>query len=89
MIIYKYPITTADEQTLTLPLGSKILSVQCINEQLYVYALVDENSVAVTMKTILVFGTGQEIEEPIPLMNYIGTVQQYKGMYIWHVFERR
>lgn len=84
--IYKYILPVIDEQTILLPVGYRILSVQNQNDYLSLWAIV---GMGVEREEVYfrIFGTGQPINtEDLEGLTYLGTVQ-IKGM-VWHVFYR-
>lgn len=84
MAIWKYPLAITDLQSVMMPVGAEILTVQMQGSQLCLWAKV--NTVAVPKaRRIEIAGTGH----PIPDVGrrYISTVQQLGGSLIWHVFE--
>lgn len=90
MRIYKYRLEVADRQTIWMPKGAKILTVQDQGEAglLSLWAQVDETIGEVEDRVIAIYGTGnimpvaqEEIGE------YIATAQTHNGMLVWHVFE--
>ena len=85
MKIYKYVLLIADEQTIEIPLGSKILCVQNQKEDLCIWAEVNPKNNLVK-RTFLVIGTGHNT--PNSRDNYIGTVQTLNGNLVWHVYEK-
>lgn len=84
MKIFKYYITADRYQTIEIPVGFRLLSVQNQNEQICIWALVDNSK---PLKTLAVecFTTGQECK-PISLDGYLGTVQLDGGNFVTHVF---
>lgn len=84
--IWKFPIQIVNTQSVIMPYGSKILCVQTQGEQACLWAQV---KVADTMsdRTIDIFGTGHDIAD-LFTRTYIGTIQQFGGRLVWHVFER-
>lgn len=90
--IYKYPIYPVRSQTVQIPWGAKILSVQVVEDQPVIYALVDSQKTPVPF-TIFIFGTGWDLEEGntwgsgLPLdIHFVGTFQQPEEKLVWHVF---
>ena len=85
--IWKYALMTpSDQQSVSLPIGAKVLCVQMQHGLATVWALVEEDAGVGAMTTFYMFGTGH----PIPLhlqemIEYVGTVQQ--DMFVWHVFK--
>lgn len=81
--IFKYALRITDgPQTVFMPLGSRILSVQNQNGNLTFWALVDDRRDKVPRK-FLVVGTGQDFDAF--KLQYVGTAQF--GVFVWHVFE--
>ncbi len=78
--IYKYVLELQDQQFVTLPEQYQILTVIEQDGKMVLYAKVKEEKVTKNV-TILIRGTGHEIEENV---NYINTVKM--GYYVWHVF---
>ncbi len=84
MKIYKYEIKLDDDQTISLPTGAKILTVQIQGRIPYIWAMFDENLGGLEPRKISVIGTGNPMPE---VGRYIGTFQMLEGMLVWHVFE--
>ena len=82
--IWRYPINVAGEQTVKMPQGAQLLSVQIRDGMLTVWAKVYPGNPTVEKK-IFVYGTGHPL--PHDPGNYVGTVQA--GPLVWHVFEER
>ena len=81
--VYKYPLIVDDVQTVTLPVGAKII---CIKEQhgdLCLWALVDPNETRTEAVKIRCAGTGHPIEEDV---EYIDTVMLRSGYLVFHFF---
>ncbi|MGG7470785.1 DUF7352 domain-containing protein [Chryseobacterium arthrosphaerae] len=80
--IYKYQLETTDQQTITMPVGSEIISLQIQHGVPCIWAKVNTYN-EVGDRTFVTFGTGQ----PLPENNleFIGTYQS--GQYVFHVFE--
>ena len=84
MKIYKYELSIESNQTLTMPRGSKILSIQLQQERLYLWAIVNNQNDAKERRFTIV-GTGHEFN--LSGLRYISTVQQRGGALVWHIFE--
>lgn len=83
--IYKYELNELPYRTkLELPKTHKILCVQYQNNQLYLWAIVDDSSPQKQIE-IIVYGTGHEIDDVINL-SYITTIQE--PPYVWHLFKK-
>lgn len=90
MIVGKYMLQITDEQTVMMPFGAQILSVQFQKDHnhrdnLQLWALIDETSTNKQHREIRIVGTGNPIEEHPGV--FIGTVQEAGGALIWHVFD--
>lgn len=83
--IYKYPVEVADIQTILLPLGAQILSVQEQNGQPYIWAILDTETDSEPRRFRL-YGTGHNIETD-NVLKYIGTFQLLCGRLVYHLFE--
>ena len=84
--IFKYTLDIVDEQTLNLPTGSKIVSVIEQNNDVVLYALVDDEEKHTNGHVIRIVGTGH----PFPDCGehfFVGTVSNHAGSRVWHVFE--
>lgn len=83
--IYKYPLEIVDEQIVNVPAGAILLTVQVVNNEICLYAIVDESQ-PLKQRLINIYGTGQPIDDEIYLKSrYIDTV--IHGQYVWHIFE--
>jgi hypothetical protein len=85
--IYKVELKITDVQTIELPSGAEILTVQNQRNSLCLWALVETDAKLVS-RVIEIIGTGNPIE-PRP-RKYIGTAQISHGEFpfVWHVFEQ-
>jgi len=86
MTIYKYPIRATDVQSVEMPEGAEILTVQTQNGDACIWALVNEDA-PYKVRRIEVFGTGHQVSEEHK-RKYIGTFQLRGGALVFHVFER-
>ena len=82
--ILKYPLQVTDRQTVALPRGAKVLSVQDQRGILCLWALVATDAEIVNVD-IRIHGTGHELPDDASAYAHLGTVQQ--GQYVWHVFK--
>ena len=86
--IHKYPLTMADIQTVEMPSGAEILTVQTQVATPCIWALVDTDN-PVEEHSFAIFGTGHPIHEDIWVRHkYISTFQLSDGKFIFHLFER-
>lgn len=84
MKIYKYTLKVVEEQTISLPKGAIILTVQAQNSFfISLWAIVDPNMQDKEYVTFEIIGTGNEIS--LRPRVYISTVQM--GILVWHIFQ--
>jgi hypothetical protein len=85
--IFKYKLENIDQQTIEIPLPARILSVVEDNDDIVLYAVVDDDQdVPKIPVDISIKGTGDVIESGIGLYTFLGTVKLFNGNEIWHVF---
>lgn len=82
--IHKFELYPATVQSMMMPIGAEILSVQVQHEHPYLWAKVDTDVDRATRR-FAVIGTGHEIPEGV--IEYIGTIQLEGGSLVFHVFE--
>lgn len=84
MRIHKYTLALEDMQTLFLPEGAKLLTVNTQEGCPRLWALCDLEK-PLEQRKIAIYGTGQDIGDKPG--NYIGTFQLREGLLIFHCFE--
>lgn len=84
--IYKYELQIEDTQTLALPKGAQVLTVQVQHGKVCLWALVNPKQPVLEDHTIEMRGTGHPIESGG--LRYYSTVQLDGGRLVFHVFER-
>ena len=87
-VIYKYSLgkgPTFMGKIIDMPFGAHILDVQMQNENITLWAVVEENSIDIRPRTFIVLGTGDNFPRE-RAFEHIGTVQDELG-YVWHIFE--
>lgn len=84
MRIWKYTLIVVDRQTLFLPEGARILTVQMQDYAPQLWAIVDESEPS-EPREIAIYGTGNPMPDEPGI--YIGTFQMHDGALVWHVFE--
>jgi hypothetical protein len=82
--IYKYPLQTADEQTVVMRAGAWPLCVQVQNGAPCLWAMVDDQQPE-QEATFRVIGTGHPIPDADRL-GYVGTYQLAAYGLVFHVF---
>jgi hypothetical protein len=84
--IYKYPLEITDTQEILIPHDSVILDIQFQNDTLCLWALISDTEETSKDKiTVNIVGTGNPASH-VDTSRYIGTVQQFGGSLVWHVF---
>lgn len=84
--IWKYPLAITDEQTIRMPIGANILSVQFQGDALCLWAMVD-STIPKEGRHIQIHGTGHDCYD-VSSAKYIGTALQPGVPLVWHVFEK-
>lgn len=83
--IYKYHVRIDDVQTIDLPQGAQVLSVQVQDGIPYIWACVNPSAKS-EPRQFRLYGTGHPIEEDC-LLKFIGTFQIFGGRLVYHLFE--
>ena len=90
MVIWKFNLKITDRQTVEMPFGAEILSVQQQGSAgLQLWAIVDPDG-AKEHRVIEIVGTGTpmaDVDEEDLARFHIATVQVRGGALVWHVFE--
>jgi hypothetical protein len=81
--IFKYIL---DGDPLTLPAGSKVISVKNQHDNIVLYAIVDTDINDKMIYSIFITGTGQEIGKDLTDYTFLGTVSLLGGEFMFHVF---
>lgn len=81
MVIWKYDLY--ERKSLELPFNHKVLSVQVQNDVIYVWIMLDETQPFTYKRDFMIIATGELVN---PVWDYVGTVQLYNGLYVYHVF---
>lgn len=85
-VIYKYELALKYKQDIELPMDYDVLSVQCQNNSIMLWAVVYPTAEKVPRR-IYIFGTGEKLPDNFNEYirpGYLGTVQQ--DIYVWHIF---
>lgn len=83
--IWKVQLETTDKQTIKLPIGAELLSVQVQNNIPCIWALVYPDMGKGNIQ-IEIYGTGHPIKDKVE-RRFIGTYQLNDGELVFHVFE--
>lgn len=82
--IWKYELT-GDHHTISMPAGSEVLTLDTQSGGIYMWVLVDPETVPQVTRNFRTYGTGQPLpDEP---GTYIGTFFLAGGSLVFHVFE--
>ncbi len=85
--VFKYKIdqpTGSGLSSVLIVAGGEVLSVSAINNQLYLWVLVDPVSIGQEIVDLRIFGTGHDIN--CGLGRFLGTVSIHGGRMVWHVW---
>lgn len=82
MRILKFSLEVVYEQSIEMPVGASILSVQPQRNRITMWAKSPEPNGEI--RTFRVFATGDEVPDEL---SYVGTVKQFDDQFVWHVFE--
>lgn len=86
MVIWKFPLSVTDIQTIMMPTGAKVLAVQPQMGELQLWALCDpDEKIGKEPRIFEIHGTGNPIEGNPG--QYISTFQIANGRLVFHVFE--
>lgn len=84
MRIWKWPLILTDYQSVDVPEGSEILTVQVQHGNPQLWALCDEEETTMETLHIGMFGTGNPV--PNNTGEYISTIQLFEDQLVFHVF---
>lgn len=84
--IWKFPLKPEDRQTIAMPAGARILSLQVQSGTPCIWALVDPKKPEVQHHEIVMHGTGHTFEGDPGA--FLGTIQMFNGSLVLHVFEK-
>jgi hypothetical protein len=90
VVVWKFPIPIADEFSLDMPAGARLLTVAVQGRVPCLWALVDPEATRVPREFRLV-GTGHRIDSPawlVARLEYAGTFQMADGALVFHLFAR-
>jgi hypothetical protein len=85
--IYKFELKITESQQVETNRGMKPLSVQCIDDKVFLWGMVDTEANK-TSYNVRIYGTGHKLSlaDREDSGSYVGTVQQFNGKLVWHVF---
>ena len=85
--IWKYTLDVTDEQSVVLPSGSRLLTVQVQNEIPTIWAEVDTEALDRERYTLRTYGTGHWVDDDPGV--YLGTYQLMEGRLVFHVYHAK
>ena len=85
MRIWKWTLAVTDLQSLSIPEGARLLTVQAQGDMPQLWALVDEKA-PIVHRNFATYGTGNPMPDGDP-GQYVGTYQIRGGALVFHVFE--
>jgi hypothetical protein len=86
MRIWKYRLEVTDTQTLRMPCGARILTVQVQNGVPCLWALVDVSEPLLHPTLIFTVDTGHVADHVSTGAEYVGTYQLHDSGLVFHVF---
>ncbi len=86
MKIFKYTVPVSDDDTVMMPQGADVLSVQTQNGVPVMWAVVDEKAKPLVPHRFYVRGTGHNMGTAIG-HRFIGTFQLSGGSLVFHLFD--
>jgi hypothetical protein len=81
--VWKFPLVMTDYQSINMPHGAEILTVEMQGDQPCLWALCEPEN-ALRPRSIWIHGTGHRVGD---IARYIGSVQMMGGALVFHVFE--
>ena len=86
--IYKCPLEITDTQTISLPFGYEILTIQAQNDVPCLWVLVNPDTIEKEEVEITFIGTGHPISYDMGVSRkYITTIQMFNGGLVIHAFQ--
>lgn len=85
MRIWKYTLKITDLQTVAMPPGARVLSVQMQGADPQMWALVDEQAPRRELRSFATYGTGNPIPVDADLSRFVSMYQM--GPLVFHVFD--
>lgn len=86
--IWKHPLMIADAQTIMVPRGADLLTVQYQGSVPTLWMLVDPDAPKVH-RTLVIVGTGHPMPAGLGRDQYVGTLVDQEAVIslVWHVFD--
>lgn len=94
MFIWKYMLERRRVQTIRMPKGSKILSLQTQFAKPCLWIAFDRQNHdyyhrVEEARSFVTIGTGEDVPDTLSSLNFLGTYQIDNGAEVYHVFEQR
>lgn len=86
LTVWKFPVRVADEFSIDMPTGAKLLTVQTQGGEPCLWALVEDADPKVARK-LAIRGTGHNADS-LDGAAYVGTFQVMGGALVFHLFDR-
>jgi len=86
--IWKWTLEATDHQTISVPKGTRWLTVQTQYDDPQLWGLCDPDETEREERHIFIHGTGRPISQSFSIKEYIGTFQLNNGTMVFHVFEK-
>lgn len=83
--IWKFKVPREIRPIIEMPLGAKIISCQIQQGEIFLWAIVRPNNIAISRRFLLAF-TGQRVNYDLYEIEFIETVQHPNGL-VYHLFE--
>ncbi len=84
--VFKYVLTVADRQQVTVPGFVELLSVVVQYDNLVLYARVDQSREHAGCINVLITGTGHNIDQELVNWRFMGSHLMMGGRLVWHVW---
>lgn len=84
--IHKVNLLEVDDQFITIPANSDIISVQTQGNNICIW-YITSSLLSNVHRRIIMYGTGHQIDRDMNNMQFLGTVQLYGCSIVFHVFE--
>jgi hypothetical protein len=86
MRIWKFPLVVTGMQSIDMPKGAKVLSIQVQRDGPHLWALVDETAPN-EPRTFATYATGEQLPEAYNYGRFVGTYQLGASI-VLHVFDQ-
>jgi len=87
MRIWKWTLSVLDVQTVQMPKGAQVLSVQVQDGEPQLWAMVDEQA-PTEPRTFATYGTGHPLPDVANHGRFVSTYQMHSGRLVFHVFDQ-